>query len=227
MKCERIHTLMMDYLYDELSKEDKEAFISHLEECNECRKEVESLKNTSGILQQWRETEPDINIIAVKEKPSSFKVFKDFIGNNVFRPKKLAAGFACAFLAIFLFLALANTEISVNNGNFNMRMSLFDHTEKKGNEDIEKSGQLVEELVRENFQLTRSLIEQSEVKQRQELAYVLSSFKKDIDQQRYEDLNLIRYGFKDIQKNTYRQISEIDNTLNQIIRPANISYQVK
>ena len=67
MDCEQIRTLMMDYLYDELSKDERETFISHIEQCNECRTEVESLKATSGILQQWGEVENDIRVIAVKE----------------------------------------------------------------------------------------------------------------------------------------------------------------
>lgn len=224
MKCDQIHTLMMDYLYDELSKEELEAFESHLSQCKECREEIESLRTTSGILQQWGEAEHDIRVIAIKERSSSSGKLKEFFSKGVFRPKKLTYGFACALSVVFLLLALVNTEISINNGNFNMRISFFKRPDSQVNTDIVKSSQLVEELVRENFQLTSSLIEQSEARQRQELAYVLSSFKKDIDQQRYQDLNLIQYGFKDLEKNTYQQMRQIDNTLNEIIRPADISY---
>lgn len=224
MNCEQIRALMMDYLYDELSKEDREEFILHLDQCDECREEMESLKSTSGILQQWGEVKDDIRVIAVKEKSSSSGKFREFFSSGVFMPKKVAVGFACAFTAIFLLLALANTEISINNGNFNMRMGFFNHTEQRTSTGIAGSIPLVEELVRENFQLTRSLIAESEDKQRRELAYVLSSFKKDIDQQRYQDLNLIKYGFEDIQKNTYKQMRQIDNTINELIQPADIKY---
>lgn len=222
MNCEQIRTLIIDYLYNELSKEDRKAFNIHLDKCRECTEEVESLKTTSGILRNWKDVESDIRVVLVKEKSFSFSKFKEIIINPMLRPKRLAVGFTCAFLALFLFLALANTEISVSNGNFSMRMSLFDQREQQNRSDPANSSQLVEELVRENFQLTRSLIEQSEIRQRQELAYVLSSFKKDIDQQRYQDLNLIRYGFDDLQKNTYRQMRQIDSTLNEFIRPADI-----
>ena len=224
MNCEQIRTLMMDYLYDELSNEDREEFISHLDQCKECNMEAESLKTTTGILQQWGEIEDDIRVIAVKEKSPSSGKLREFLRNGVFMPKKMAAGFACAFAAILLFLALVNTEISINNGNFNMRMSFFNRPEQQVNKDIAGSSPLVEELVRENFQLTRSLIAESEEKQRNELAYILSAFKKDIDQQRYQDLNLIKYGFNDLQKNTYRQIQQIDNTINELIQPADLKY---
>lgn len=224
MKCEQIHTLMMDYLYDELLKEDLEEFDSHLARCNECREEVESLKTTSGILQKWGDVEPDIRLIVVKDKSSSFERFKEIFKRRLFKPRRLVFGFACAFSVIFIFLALANTEISINNGNFNMRLSFFNRPEGKVNTDIINSSQLLKELLRENLQLTTSLIAQSEAKQRQELAYMLTSFKKDIDQQRNQDMNLIGYGLNDFQKNTYQQIRKIDNTLNKLIRPADIKY---
>lgn len=224
MKCEQIRAVMMDYLYDELSNKDCEAFITHLDQCDECRKEVESLKTTSGILQQWEDVEHDIRLIVVKEKTFSFDKFKEFLNNHLLKPKKLALGFAGAFSVVFLFLALANTEISMNNGNFNMRMGFFDRHEKQVNTGIANSSQLVEDLVRENFLLTRSLIEQSEARQQQELAFVLSSFKKGVDLQRYQDLKLIQYGLKDFQKNTYLQFREIDNTLNVLSRSADIKY---
>jgi hypothetical protein len=224
MNCEQIRTLMMDYLYDELSKEDHETFNAHLDQCRECREEMESLKTTSGILQQWKGVESEIRVIAVKERSFTFAKFKEFLNDGFFRPKKLAIGFACAFSAIFLFLALANTEISISNGNFKMRMSLFDGSEQLAHSGIANSSQAVEELLRENLQLTRSLIEQSEARQRQELAYVLSSFKEDIDLQRYQDLSLIKYGLKELQKNTYQKMEQIDSTLTEFVRPADIRY---
>ena len=222
MDCEQIRALMMDYLYDELSKVDREVFDSHLVRCSGCREEIESLITTSSLLQRWGEVESDIRVIAVREKYSILSKLKEFFNYSFIRRRKLVYGFVCAFTAIFLLLALSNTEISRNDGNFNMRMSFFNRPEQQAYTDIANSSPLVEELVRENFQLTRSLIAQSEEKQRNELAYVLSAFKKDIDEQRYQDLNLIKYGFNDLQKNTYQQIRQIDNTLNELILPADL-----
>lgn len=222
MRCEQIQALMVEYLYDELSKEDCEVFISHLDQCSECREEVESLKATSGILQQWEDAEHDIRVIVVKEKAFSFVKFKEFLINYLLKPKKFAFGFASAFSVVFLLLALANTEISMNNGNFSMRMGFFDRPEQQVNTGIANSSQLVEELVRENTRLAHSLIQQSEARQQQELAFVLSSFKKDVDLQRYQDLKLIQYGLKDFQKNTYLQFRAIGNTLNDLSRPADM-----
>lgn len=223
-RCEDIRALMMDYIYGEMSEEEARFFELHLTRCPECRAEVESLKKTSGILGEWVEPEPDIRVIAVKERGSFFgKVAGSFI-NGFLNPKRLAFGGVGVLLAIFLFLSITNTEISLNNGNFSMRMGSFNPGESAHKvAETDKTGLLVEELVRENFRLTSALIEQSEARQKQELLYVLSAFKKELDEERLQDLSLIQYGFRDIQKNTYQQMQEMD-ALKGLIRPADISY---
>ena len=223
-RCEEIRSLMMDYIYDEMSEEERKVFELHLSGCSLCWAEVESLRKTSGILCEWIEPEPDIRVIVVKERSPFSERFKDTFGSVFFRPKRLVFGSVYALVAIFLFLSLANTEISLNNGNFSMRMSLIKSSKPAQTEEAPgKTNLLVEELVRENYQLTRALIEQSEARQEQKLAYVLSSFKKELDEERYHDLNLVQYGFKELQKNTYQQVQEIDGALNRLIRPANIN----
>lgn len=223
-RCEEIRSLMMDYIYDEISEADSNAFELHLSECPECRAEVESLKRTSCILGEWVEPEPDIRVIAVKEKPSAYLKLKELISNWVSRPKKLAYGFAYTFTAVFLLIAFANTEISLNNGVFNMRMGFFDRSEQQGNTGDENPSPLVGELLRQNFQLTTSLLEQSEEKQRKEIAYLLTTLKTALDQQRYQDLLTIQYELKNIQKTTHQQISQIDRVLSRMINPAEIRY---
>jgi len=222
-RCEEIRALMMDYIYDEMSETDRKAFEFHIAGCPECRAEVESLKKTAGILSEWVEPEPDIRVIAVKERSPFSERIKAIFGSGFFMPKRLVFGGVYALLAFFLFLSLANTEISFNNGNFSMRMGFMkpSKTDHLG-EGQAKTNLAVEELVRENYQLTRELIAQSEARQKQELAYVFSSFKKELDEQRFHDLNLVQYGFTELQKNTYRQVQEIDGALNRLIRPAYI-----
>jgi len=222
-RCEEIRSLMMDYIYDEMTEEERKVFELHLSGCPECRAEVVSLKKTSGILGEWVEPEPDIRVIAVKERSSISERFKDTFGSVFFRPKRLVFGSVYALVAIFLILSLANTEISINNGNFSMSMSLMKSSKAPQTEGAPvKTNLLVEELVRENYQLTRALIEESEVRQEQKLAYVLSSFKKGLDEERYQDLNLVQYGFTELQRNTYQQVREIDGALKGLIRPAHI-----
>jgi hypothetical protein len=224
INCKDIRAMLMDYIYDEISETDREAFELHLTGCTECRKEVESLTSTSGLLKKWVEPEPDIRVIAVKEKSQSNGKYTGLFRNLFSCPNRFVFGSAFALLFIFMLFSIANTEISFNNGNFSMRMSFMKPSKPPQTDEAPiKTNQLVEELVRENYQLTRALIEQSEARQEQKLAYVLSSFKKELDEERYHDLSLVQYGMRELQKNTYQQVQEIDGALNQLIRPANIN----
>ncbi len=222
--CKDIRAMIMDYIYDEISETDRKAFELHLSRCTECRKEVESLTSTSGLLKEWVEQAPDIRVIAVKEKSQSNGKYTGFFRGLFSGPKNLAFGSAFALLFIFMLFSIANTEISVNNGSFSMHMGFMKPSDpgQQGEEQV-KTNLLVEELVKENYQLTKALIEESEARQRQEVIYALSAFKKGIDQERYHDLSLVQYGMRELQKNTYQQVQEIDGALNRLIRPANIN----
>jgi hypothetical protein len=224
MKCEQFRSLMMDFLYDEMSEEDRISFNSHLSQCEECRKEVESLRFTSRILRQWEDVDHDINVIPVKDKPLWITRFKDSILNLFSRPRKIATGLAYGFAAIFLLLAIANAEISFKDGDFKLSMGLLPRPEQQENINDLYAQRLVEQILNENIRLTSSLIQESETRQRKELAYILLSLQKDIERQRYQDLNLVGHGLDTIQKNTNQQIQQIDYTLNEIIHPENKRY---
>ncbi|MDM7917628.1 MAG: hypothetical protein QUS12_00490, partial [Methanosarcina sp.] len=178
----------------------------------------------SGLLSKWVEQEPDIRVITVKEKSQSERKYAGFFRSLFSGPKSFAFGSAFALLFIFLLFSIANTEIAINNGSFSMHMSFMKPSkpDQQGEEEA-KTNLVVEELVRENYQLTKALIEQSEARQRQEFIYALAAFKKDIDQELYHDLSLVQYGMRELQKNTYQQVQEIDGALNRLIRPANIN----
>lgn len=218
MKCERFRSLIMDFLYDDISEEDRISFNLHLSQCEECRKEVESLKLTSRILRQWEDVDPDINAIPFSYKPSWILRLKNSISGLLPHPRKIAIGLACIFTGIFLLLAIANTEISFKDGNFKLSMGLLSHPARQENPNDLYAQQMVEQLLNENIRLTRSLIQESETRQRKELTYALLILQNDIVHQRYQDMNLIEYGFDSIQKNTYQQIQQIDDTLNKLIR---------
>ena len=68
MKCDQMHSLMIDYLYDEISDKNRGILESHLATCEKCSAEINTLKSTSKILQKWEDVEPDFNLVMVSEK---------------------------------------------------------------------------------------------------------------------------------------------------------------
>lgn len=219
MKCNDVKPLFMDYLYDEISDEDKSLFLAHLSQCQSCQKELESLEKTSHILQQWEDADPDFNVVRVTEKVPWLRHLKERWFQLTSKPGKIALGLVYAAVVIFLLLAMANTEISYRNGEFQFSSGLFSKPalQQKTADDL-YSQQLLEKLQRENYLLVNTLIQQSEARQKKELTSALIQFRQDIERQRVEDLNLVGYGLDNIERKTFRQIRRTDNSLNELIR---------
>jgi len=223
MKCDTIHPLIIDFLYDEITEENKKILQLHLKKCAKCREEVESLKSTSNILQKWEDVEPTFNLVMVTEKVSWTNNLKEQFQKLFPKPKKIAFGFAYGFIGIFLLLALANTEISYQQGNFKMSMGLF--SKQSGQEQVEANAmltnQLVEKLQQENYYLMKTMMEQSEARQQKQWQSSLVQFNQNLEQQRIQDLRLIGSGLNNFEKNTYKKIERIDNSLYELFRPVN------
>ena len=223
MKCDNIHPLIIDFLYDEISEENKKILQSHLKQCKKCREEVKSLKNTSKILQKWEDVEPDFNLVMVTEKVGRIENIKERFQKLLPKSRKIRYGLAYGFVGIFLLLALANTEISYQQGNFKIRMALFskqsEQNQNKANEIL--SNQFIEKLQQDNYYLMKTMIEQSEARQRKQWQSSLVQFNQNLEQKRIQDLNLIGSGLSDFEKNTYKKIQRIDNSLYELIRPVN------
>lgn len=218
MKCNDVKPLFMDYLYDEISDENRSLFLAHLSHCGSCHKELESLKKTSHVLQQWADIDPDFNVVLVTEKVSWIGQLKDGLAGILPKPKKIAYGLTFAVVGVFLLLAIANTEISYRQGEFKMSMGLFSKPSSKTIADDVLTQQLLEKLQTENYYLTNTLIQQSETRQKKELASAILRLKQDFEHQRIEDLNLVGYGLDNIERNTFREIKRTDKSLNEIIQ---------
>ena len=223
MKCDLIHPLIIDFLYDEITGENKKILKLHLNKCDNCREELESLKNTSTILQKWEDIDPDFNLVLVTEKISWFNNLKERFQKFFPKQKKIAFGMAYGLVAVFLLLALANTEISYQQGNFKMSMGIFSKQAEKSQlepNDI-LTNQFVEKLQKENYYLMKTMIEQSEASQQKQWQSSLVQFNRNLEQQRIQDLNLIGSGLNSFEKNTYKKIERIDNSLLELVRPVN------
>jgi len=132
MTCEEMKLALMDYLYEELSAEEKAPLVDHLAGCASCRAESEALAQTSRVLKAWPEVAPKMSFVFATEKPS----WLDALASKVFGQRQpwWRWGFAlAAAAAAFALLALAvvNTELSYSKGNFQFKVSLLPRPEER------------------------------------------------------------------------------------------------
>ncbi len=217
-----MRSLLMDFLYDEISDADRELFLAHLATCKSCQQDYIALKRTSRMLQEWEDVNPDFNFIVVSEKSHWANYLRDLLAKLIPRPRKLAYGVIGSLVAIFLLLAAANTEISYQSKEFKLRLGLFQKpTSAAASADKLATQRLIEQLQQENYLLMTSLIQQSEARQRKEMESAFIQLRQDIERQRIEDLNLVGLGLDNIERNTYHRIQKTDNSLNEFIRLIN------
>lgn len=214
MKCNDIKLLLMDFLYDEISDEDKKIVKNHLSHCTVCQKELKSLKQTSTTLQQWEDVDPKLNLVFVSEIKSTWSIIKEKLSVS---HKKFAYGFAIGFALILIFLSFANTEISYNNGNFSLKMSIMPRKTEQQNDTM--NNELIAQLQQQNIQLMNKLIQHSEDRQRQQIMNTLAQFYHDLENRRATELRLVGAGLDEIEKNIYSKLERrTNNQFSNLIR---------
>ncbi len=218
MKCDTIRPLIMDFLYDEISEEDRKIVEAHLSQCETCQREFETLKNTSRILQKWEDIEPDFNLVMMTEKTTRFEKIKKAWASFWPSPRKLVYGFGLGFAAVFLLMAIANTSITYHSGEFSISMSLFSQPQETKTSQVMPSKEWVEEFQKQNYYLMNSLIQESEARQKSEWNQTLAQFNQNMERQRYNDLQVLGAGLNNIEKSTYQQIKRTENSINEWIR---------
>lgn len=115
--CDR-EELIVGYVYDELSTDDRAGLERHLAVCANCRIEVEELRATRGYLSMWKPPEPDLG-------------FRVIGGGAVPAPAlpsprrpRFAPAFAFAAAAVIVLAvaaAIANLEVRYDNDGLTVR----------------------------------------------------------------------------------------------------------
>src|SRR5688572_23535204 len=103
--------LLVGYLYDDLTPQQRTIFDAHLGSCADCRDEVAALRSTRGSLSSWAPPEPDLGFEIVRHtvEPRG-KVVR-------FRSRWVPA-FGLAAAAVLVLAAagaIANLEVQYDN----------------------------------------------------------------------------------------------------------------
>jgi anti-sigma factor RsiW len=110
--------LIVGYVYDELSTDDRAGLERHLAACASCRIEVEELRATRGYLSMWKPPEPDLGfrVIGGGSAPAPALPLP--------RRPRFAPAFAFAAAAVIVLAvaaAIANLEVRYDNEGLTVR----------------------------------------------------------------------------------------------------------
>ena len=173
MHCDEIQEGFIDLVYDETGDSPAGRELrEHLRACSHCRQELEKLKKTRECLQLWKDESPP----------------KDFANacREAFRPRHVNwqpwRYAAVAAMALITFLALANTQISLNKDGFSFSARLFPERQ------VEK-----EYYTKAEFRsIMKRALDDSEFRTNQANYNMMQKMLDTVEQDRLMDLRFIR-----------------------------------
>jgi hypothetical protein len=239
--------LLVGYLYDDLERDERRTFDSHLIACAECRQELTELKRTRGQIAAWAPPEPDLGLRMVRgaaSPPSRYRIGSTW---------GLAAA---AALVLAASAAIANVEVrygadgvTVRTGWANRAGELAavpsnsvqtvstapaDATPVRADfEAIDRRLRELETAVQrapvqsasgpvmsdaELLRRVRQFVSEAESRQQREVALQMAQMFRDFDQQRRTDLAMIQQGLGQYQGLTNAELATTRDLVNQLVR---------
>lgn len=218
MKCEDYKMLMLDALYDEIGAEDQTGLEQHLESCAECAAEFAHLKATAGVLEQWPDVDPKVNLTFVQERQSAWGGIRGKLN-----PGRIMAGLGIACASFLLLLSLAKTRIQVQDGRFSLEMGLFGKTQQPAANYATADD--IEALRNENIALVSQLMEEYSRKNKVETVMLLNEMNKEIEQNRGQDMKLVSRSLEQLHYGANQRQDRTDQALGALIKYVNYKQQ--
>ncbi len=219
MKCEKYKIMLMDYIYDEISNEDKKQFELHLEDCDSCKADLKAFKTTSNVLNAWEDKDPDLNLTFSSNSKSWFSDFFE-----TFKTIKLARGLAYTFGFILIFLSLSNMKIQIQDGNFSMEMGLF-NLNSRVDTDLYVTKTELESAKMENLALVTKMLTDYSEKDRIQTVALLDNYYNSVEKDRNKEMKLVTNALEHIYSDTEQRFNKTEKAMNDLVRYVN--YQNK
>lgn len=222
MSCKISKETLIDYAYNELPEKERAEFETHLAGCEACRSELAGLKSTSNLMQRWENERSGLHLKFV-QPPVAIGQTIAALWTRIRRPVR---GLAIGFAGLLLFLSLANFEASYSNGEFSMKMALFDRGTPSPEQPLPDQDLLAQPVSQgefqrwqfQSYQLMSDLLLDSEKRQQAQLSATLSRFASEMDQQRREDLQLVGKGIEAYYWSNQSEIRQTNRALQHLMQ---------
>ncbi len=231
MKEQQARSLLMDYIYDEISAADKEKLVNELKNDPDLRKELDELRQTQGLLQQMPEVESPEKKLHIMEA-SERSLGQWFNDAKLLLPRSgwvKAALATAACLALLLIVgSAASLQVNSNKAGFSVSFGYDDEVvqqpinEEKikrliaqaNEEDVERTvpaSTLTEQDAEQFF--TEEEAEALLAKMQQQNEALLTAFAQEMNKQDQQQLKKI---VKFFQAQRIYDLKRIKQSLNQV-----------
>jgi hypothetical protein len=220
MNDEKTRNRMMDYLYDEMSPQQKKDFEAFLQTRPELRLELEELVLTRQLLQSAPAEIPAHKLVVM---PSSDKGS----GNSPVRTERssirrlnpaVKTVFAVA-ASILIFLAGASfTDLKMGKTEAGFYLTFgSEPVQQTAGISEEQVYRLIEQMKNEQSLMLAGMMEQVQQQQNEQLSEVLTVLADYYDRRREQDLQMIANGFYQLEEQTNYRLTRTNETLGSLI----------
>jgi hypothetical protein len=215
----------MDYLYDELSADEKSEMESILAEDTVLKGELNELEKTRKLLQMVPdEKQQKPLVILPSENQYSRKESASTHVMGLPAAAVTALSIAASILIILFGSSLAGLQVSSNTDGFRIdfgNSAALSESSNDGNITDEDLENLVEQIRTENSLLISAMMNDLQRQQRQQLQEAIRVLNTYYEQQREEDLTIIADGMNQLQVETAYKFLQTDETIEDIIYALN------
>jgi hypothetical protein len=221
---------LLDYLYQEGDPAERVKAARHLQECPACSVAVLELQTTRGMLSEWKPPVADLDFRIVRgqgappPQPAGRVLPSRFVH------------WAQAAAAVLLFVAgMAVSQLKIGYGDGTLTVGIRPSASTgsgAANVSIQAPpapaapapspppAPVVDQAasVEQLLQRVRTMIDQSEARQRRELALRLSQVASEVDTQHKADLLRVQQNFGQLEMETGAQISQQQQLMDYLVR---------
>lgn len=218
MNDQLARSLFMDYLYDEISEEEKANLESYLDENPKLEKELDQLRKTRTLLQKMPEVDPARKLLVMEPRNRSFSQWWREAGHLLPRSFIGKAGFAAAACLILLLIAGSLTKFHIETSSSGISISMgYSPTVNQGL-SAQQASALVKQIHQENAAMLSKYARQINQQNKEQLKQVVNYF----GQKRMQDLQLVDQTLDELQQNTNYKLHQTNRYLGQVLRTVSL-----
>lgn len=225
MTEKEIKNLFMDYLYDEMTDEQKKEFEKKLDDNPELQKEFEELQSTSEMLRSVPMETPSHKLVMIasgRDQNQKEEIQKLSDRHILKRYPGLTTVLAAAACLLIILMGAAFTGLNIGQTDQGFYLTFGEQpvpqpdTLQQGMSE-EEVRDMIEQIRQENSILLASMIEQVQEQQNEQLEEAINVLTNYYDQRRQQDLRLISQGIAQLEEDTYTRLRQTDQTLGDLI----------
>ncbi|MBZ5536185.1 MAG: zf-HC2 domain-containing protein [Acidobacteriia bacterium] len=130
MNCEQFKDKILDFLYEEISEEERAEAVLHLKACSSCNAEVNEFKLVRGDLAEWGDPAARDFSITVPY-PSPLRFFKQWLIPEHWSMRNVMALAIASALLLLVAFSVLGTEVEFSKNGFAFRADLLRRSDSR------------------------------------------------------------------------------------------------